>query len=124
MSEKNNEILAILLASISIFIFLSLLGFDEKFEPSIIKELFSSNINSNLELPYTGLLGASISALLIKYFLGYGSIFICSILFMYSYLLFVRKDYLDKKYLILSLYQLKIVLKEKFMKNYQLMLIF
>ena len=105
MSKKNNEILAILLATISIFIFLSLLGFDDRYEPNIINDLFSSKVYSDLELPYTGLLGASISALLIKYFLGYGSFFICSILFMYSYLLFVRKDYYQKKYLVLSLYQ-------------------
>ena len=105
MSKKNNEILAILLASISIFIFLSLVGFDDRYEPNIINDLFSSKVYTDLELPYTGLLGASISALLIKYFLGYGSFFICSILFMYSYLLFVRKDYYQKKYLVLSLYQ-------------------
>ena len=106
MTKKNNEILAILLASLSIFIFLSLIGFKSYYEPNIINYLFSSDSIYNENLPFTGILGASISSILIKYFLGYGSFFICSILFMYSYLIFTRKNYSDKKYLFLSLYQL------------------
>jgi len=106
MSKKNNEIFAILLASLSFFIFLSLISFKSDYEPSIIKDLFFSDSTYNNNLPFTGILGASISSILVKYFLGYGSFFICSILFMYSYLLFARRDYSSKKYVFLSLYQL------------------
>ena len=106
MSKKNNEILAILLASLSIFIFLSLIGFKSHYEPKIIQNLFASDFIYNEQLPFTGIIGASISSLLVKYFLGYGSFCICTILFMYAYLLFMRKDYSNKKYLFLSLYQL------------------
>tara|TARA_Y100001970_G_scaffold41804_1_gene51942 strand:- start:10721 stop:12994 length:2274 start_codon:yes stop_codon:yes gene_type:complete len=106
MSKKNNEIFAILLASLSFFIFLSLISFKSDYEPSIIKDLLFSDSTYNNNLPFTGILGASISSILVKYCLGYGSFFICSILFMYSYLLFTRKDYSSKKYVFLSLYQL------------------
>ena len=106
MTKKNNEIFAISLAAISIFIFLSLIDFKSYYEPNMISYLFLSDSYYNQELPFTGILGASISSLLVKYFLGYGSIFICSILFMYSYLMFTRKDFTNKKYLFLSLYQL------------------
>ena len=106
MSKKNNEILAILLASLSLFIFLSLIGFKSHYEPTIIQNLFASDLMYNEQLPFTGIVGASISSILVKYFLGYGSFCICTILFMYAYLLFTRKDYSNKKYLFLSLYQL------------------
>ena len=106
MLKKNNEILAILLASLSLFIFLSLIGFKSHYEPTIIQNLFASDLMYNEQLPFTGIVGASISSILVKYFLGYGSFCVCTILFMYAYLLFTRKDYSNKKYLFLSLYQL------------------
>ena len=46
------------------------------------------------------------SALLKKWFLGHGSFLLCSILWMYSYVLFTRKDYKDSRYTKLALYQL------------------
>ena len=103
MIKKNNEILSILLAALSIFIFLSLLSFESSYEPHIINQLFNSQYSN--DLPFTGVLGASISSVLVKYFLGYGSVFICSILLMYAYVMFTQKDYMQKKYIILSLYQ-------------------
>ena len=80
MSKKNNEIFAFLLASLSFFIFLSLISFKSDYEPSIIKDLLFSDSTYNNNLPFTGILGASISSILVKYCLGYGSFFICSIL--------------------------------------------
>ena len=104
--KKNNEILAILLAVISLFIFVSLLEFKSIYEPHILFSLFNSENMSHIQLPFTGILGASISAILIKYFLGYGSFMVCTIMFMYSYLIFTQKDYTNKKYVFLSLYQI------------------
>ena len=104
--KKNNEILAILLAAISLFIFVSLLEFKSVYEPHILFSLFNSENMSHIHLPFTGILGASISAMLIKYFLGYGSFMVCTIMFMYSYLIFTQKDYTNKKYVFLSLYQI------------------
>ena len=106
--KKNNEILAILLAVISLFIFVSLLEFKSIYEPHILFSLFNSENMSHIQLPFTGILGASISAILIKYFLGYGSFMVCTIMFMYSYLIFTQKDYTNKKYVFLSLYQIGI----------------
>ena len=103
--KKNSEILSILLASFALFVFLSIWEFNSSYEPTIIYELFSESNYINL-LPITGILGASISSILVKYFLGYGSFCICSILLMYSYLIFTNQDYKQKKYLINSLYQL------------------
>ena len=105
MIKKNNEILSILLASFALFIFLSIVGFSTSYEPAIIYKLFTES-NYTGSLPITGILGASIAAILVKYFLGYGSFSLCSILLMYSYLLFVNQDYKNKKYITLSLYQL------------------
>ena len=104
--KKNNEILAILLAVISLFIFVSLLEFKSIYEPYLLFSLFNSENMSHIQLPFTGILGASISAILIKYFLGYGSFMVCTIMFMYSYLIFTQKDYRNKKYVFLSLYQI------------------
>ena len=104
--KKNNEILAILLAVISLFIFISLLEFKSIYEPHILFSLFNSDNMLHIQLPFTGILGASISAILIKYFLGYGSFMVCTIMFIYSYLIFTQKDYTNKKYVFLSLYQI------------------
>ena len=104
--KKNNEILAILLAVISLFIFISLLEFKSIYEPHILFSLFNSENMLHIQLPYTGILGASISSILIKYFLGYGSFMVCTIMFIYSYLIFTQKDYTNKKYVFLSLYQI------------------
>ena len=104
--KKNNEILAILLAVISLFIFVSLLEFKSIYEPHILFSLFNSENMLHTQLPFTGILGASISAILIKYFLGYGSFMVCTIMFMYSYLIFTQKDYTNKKYVFLSVYQI------------------
>ena len=104
--KKNNEILAILLAALSLFIFVSLLEFQSFYEPNIIFLLFNSESTASISLPFTGILGASISSILIKYFLGYGSFMVCTILLLYSYLLFTRKDFTNKKYIIFSIYQI------------------
>ena len=80
-----------------------MLSFESSYEPHIINQLFNSQYSD--DLPFTGVLGASISSVLVKYFLGYGSVFICSILLMYAYVMFTQKDYTQKKYIILSLYQ-------------------
>ena len=96
MNKKNKEITALLLASFSVFILISLIQFQESYELGF----------NNEEVPLTGQFGALISAFLVKWFLGYGSFVVCSILFMYSYLLFFKKDYTDFKYLKLTFYQL------------------
>ena len=67
MIKKNNEILSILLASFALFIFLSIVGFSTSYEPAIIYQLFNES-NYTGSLPITGILGASISAILVKYF--------------------------------------------------------
>ena len=105
MNKNNNEILAILLATLSTFIFLSLIQFNPQYEISDIYYLIIGQ-NSNVQFPLTGALGASISALLKKYFLGHGSFMICSILLMYAFIMFTRKDYKNKRYKIFALYQL------------------
>ena len=101
--KKNNEILAILLAAISLFIFVSLLEFQSFYEPNIIFLLFNSESTASISLPFTGILGASISSILIKYFLGYGSFMVCTILFMYSYY-FLREKILQIKNILFFLY--------------------
>ena len=103
--KKNNEILAILLGALSLFIFVSIIEFQSIYEPNFLFNLFNSD-TLDINLPFTGILGASISALLVKYFLGYGSFAICTVLFMYSYLIFTQKDFKNKKYIVLSLYQM------------------
>ena len=103
--KKNNEILAILLGALSLFIFVSIIEFQSIYEPNFLFNLFNSD-TLDINLPFTGILGASISALLVKYFLGYGSLAICTVLFMYSYLIFTQKDFKNKKYIVLSLYQM------------------
>ena len=105
MKKHNNEILSIVLATLSIFIFLSLIQFNSQFEPSDILILFF-NQNHDIDFPLTGALGASISALLKKYFLGHGSFMICTILWMYSYIIFIREDYKSSFYIRSSIYQL------------------
>tara|TARA_B100000614_G_scaffold101790_1_gene91474 strand:- start:3808 stop:6045 length:2238 start_codon:yes stop_codon:yes gene_type:complete len=104
--KNNNEILSISLLTISVFIFISLIQFDVRYNLSDIYDLLFLGANQDIPYPITGPLGASISALLKKYFLGNGSFVICSIIAMYSYLLFTKKNYADKKYQILSIYQL------------------
>ena len=105
MKKNNNEIISIALATLSAFIFLSLIQFKSEYEISDIYYLIIGQV-TDTSFPLTGPLGASIGALLKKYFLGHGSFMICSILFMYSYLIFTRKDYKNKNYQILSIYQL------------------
>jgi len=105
MKKNNNEIISIALATLSSFIFLSLIQFKSGYEISDIYYLIvGKGIDTNF--PLTGPLGASIGALLKKYFLGHGSFMICSILFMYSYLIFTRKDYKNHSYKISTIYQL------------------
>jgi len=104
--KNNNEILSISLLTISVFIFISLIQFDVRYNLSDIYDLLFLGYNKDISYPITGPLGASISALLKKYFLGNGSFVICSIIAMYSYLLFTKKNYTDKKYKILTIYQL------------------
>ena len=96
MNKKNKEITALLLASFSVFILISLIQFQEFYEPGF----------NNKGAPVTGQFGATIAAILKKWFLGHGSFVVCSILFMYSYLLFFKKDYTNSKYLKLTFYQL------------------
>ena len=107
MSQNNNknEIKALGLATLSIFIFISLVQFKSEHTIYDFLSMFSNDA-SNGNFPLTGPVGASIGALLKKWFLGHGSFMICSILFMYSYLIFVRKDYKDKVYQKLSVSQL------------------
>ena len=66
MKNKNNEIIAILLSTLSLFILLSLIGFKTEYE---ISDIYNFIINSNyyIDPPITGPLGAGISALLKKY---------------------------------------------------------
>ena len=96
MNKKNNERIALILAAFSIFILISLIQF---------KTSYSIGFD-NVETPWTGDLGAILSLILKKYFLGHGSFVICSILFMYSYVLFFKKDYNYTKYVKLVFYQL------------------
>ena len=105
MQKKNNEILSIALATLSIFILISLIQFRSDYAIDDLLSMFN-NEGNNSDFPLTGPLGASIGALLKKWFLGHGSFMVCSILFMYSYLIFVRRDYKNKKYQRLSIYQL------------------
>ena len=63
MNKTNNEIFAILLATLSIFIFLSLIQFNPEYEISDIYYLIIGQ-DSNIIFPLTGALGASISAYL------------------------------------------------------------
>ena len=102
MNKKNKEITALLLASFSVFILISLIQFQEFYEPGF----------NNKGAPVTGQFGATIAAILKKWFLGHGSFVVCSILFMYSYLLFFKKDYTNSNYLKLTFYQLG--LEQKF----------
>ena len=78
MNKKNHEITAILLATLSIFIFISLIQFKSEYNVSAVLKIFSGDSES---WPITGALGASLSALLKKYFLGLISfsslLFIC-----------------------------------------------
>ena len=102
MKNKNNEITALLLATLSIFILISLIQFNSTYHVSDLSEhLFSDNVPDK-KWPLTGILGASMSALLKTWFLGNGSLVLCSILFKYTYLLFFKKDYQDKKYKLLG----------------------
>jgi len=105
MQKKNNEILSIALATLAIFILVSLIQFQSIYQIFDIYYLIIGQA-PDIAFPLTGPLGASISALLKKWFLGHGSFMICSILFMYSYLIFVRKDYRNKHYSLLAFYQL------------------
>jgi len=104
--KNNNEILSISLFTISTFILISLIQFDEIYNVTDIYDLIFLGDSKEIEYPVTGPLGASLSALLKKYFLGHGSFTICTILFMYSFLLFTQKDYKHKKYKVYSMYQL------------------
>ena len=104
--KNNNEILSISLFTISTFILISLIQFDEIYNITDIYDLIFLGDSKEIDYPVTGPLGASLSALLKKYFLGHGSFTICSILFMYSFLLFTQKDYKHKKYITYSIYQL------------------
>ncbi len=104
MQKQNNEILSIALATLGVFILISLIQFQSHYAIDDFLAIFKGDANN--DFPLTGALGATIGALLKKSFLGHGSFMICSILFMYSYLIFVRKDYKNKKYQRLSLYQL------------------
>ena len=88
MNKKNNEIAALILITLSVFIFISLVQFDHS------------------KVPFTGQFGAGLSIILTQWFLGRGSFVICTILLMYSYLLFFKKDYQNSKYIKLSFYQL------------------
>ena len=97
MKNRNNEITAVLLATLSFFLLLSLLAFEEHYNPSDIYYTLIGETNST-DFPITGPLGASISAILMKGFLGYGSLSICSILFMYAYIIFIGRDYKEKRY--------------------------
>ena len=105
MKNRNNEITAVLLATLSFFLLLSLLAFEEHYNPSDIYYTLIGETSST-DFPITGPLGASISAILMKGFLGYGSLSICSILFMYAYIIFIGRDYKEKRYKSLALYQL------------------
>ncbi|MDB4126142.1 DNA translocase FtsK [Candidatus Marinimicrobia bacterium] len=105
MNNFKNETISILLFTVSLFIFLSLLTFNTSNSIYDFYNLFYEN-NNIFSNTITGALGSSVSALLQKNFLGYGSFSICSILFMYSYIIFTRKDYKLSKYSLLSLYQL------------------
>ena len=107
MNKKNHEITAILLATLSIFIFLSLIQFKSFYSISDVSDLFQGTSNHE-NWPITGALGASLAALLKKWFLGHGSFLLCSILWMYSYVLFTRKDYRDSRYTKLAFYQLSL----------------
>ena len=104
--KNNNEILSISLFTISTFILISLIQFNEIYNVTDIYDLIFLGDSKEIEYPVTGPLGASLSALLKKYFLGHGSFMICSILFMYSFLIFTQKDYKHKKYKVYSMYQL------------------
>jgi len=104
MQKKNNEILSIALATLATFILISLIQFRSDYAIDDFLSMFGNSVNN--DFPLTGALGASIGALLKKWFLGHGSFMICSILFMYSYLIFTRKDYKNKRYQLLSIYQL------------------
>ena len=105
MDNNKNEIKSIALATLAIFILISLIQFKSEYTISDFLYMFGGD-SSNTNFPLTGPLGASIGALLKKWFLGHGAFMICSILFMYSYLIFVRKDYQDKHYKTLSIIQL------------------
>tara|TARA_B100002051_G_scaffold276830_1_gene329826 strand:+ start:11048 stop:13282 length:2235 start_codon:yes stop_codon:yes gene_type:complete len=104
--KNNNEILSISLFTISTFILISLIQFDEIYNITDIYDLIFLGDSKEIKYPVTGPLGASLSALLKKYFLGHGSFTICSILFMYSFLSFTQKDYKHKQYKVYSIYQL------------------
>ncbi len=91
MNKKNHEIAALILFTLSIFIFISLIQYQV--------------IDRNA-IPFTGEFGKSIAVILTTYSLGLGSFVICSILLMYSYLLFFNKDYQNVKYIKLAAYQL------------------
>jgi hypothetical protein len=105
MNNFKNETISILLFIVSLFIFLSLLTFNTS---NSISDFYNSLFGHNnvFSKTITGALGSSVSALLQKKFLGYGSYSICSVLLMYSYIIFTRKDYTSSKYTLLSLYQL------------------
>ena len=79
------------LFTISTFILISLIQFDEIYNITDIYDLIFLGDSKEIEYPVTGPLGASLSALLKKYFLGHGSFTICSILFMYSFFTFHSK---------------------------------
>ena len=104
MKNNNNEILSIALATLGVFILISLVQFQSHYAIDDFLSIFKAGQNN--DFPLTGALGATIGALFKKSFLGHGSFMICSILFMYSYLIFVRRDYKNKKYQRLSIYQL------------------
>ena len=105
MNKKNHEITAIALATLSIFIFLSLIQFKSFYSISDVSDLFQGTSNHE-NWPITGALGASLGALLKKWFLGHGSFLLCTILWMYSYVLFTHKDYKSSQYIKLACYQL------------------
>ena len=83
--DRRLEILGILLITISVFIFVSLLGHDPSEEPSIRPGL---SINNPM-----GILGVLVSHLLVKLGFGFTSLILPSLGLFWGWVLFSKKDF-------------------------------